>query len=501
MRTMLAITLAACAAGCKSQKVIEVETEIAAAKSRVAALEKKRQELTAELKRVQVERKTFGQQADEAALAKERLSAASFALAQKPLPDGIQLDEALRAKSPTLGKLAAAIVQRQLPCADPNEEEASDADGPNDCAAPPLDDSCDGVSETFTQSFSWSCQRLPASGKVPAAALCLSKAELAANDYPLNVPTTHVEGDVVRMAYEKGGRLIVADWPAPSQALYEPENWSELATCQAENENAQCVRSCDEKWGKLGGCDWGDDGYEGEGGEGEDEEPYELQAAREAAERAEREAQEARDELAYQECLHGCDPGHDEDSEEEPISRVALEYTGSPAPGLFQFKVKDPEGLDKSSPSHTLLLSFLALHDELGGDAPEPGEEDTVRELSTVLDVQKIIEGKVVDGQRVLAGLTLEDFPTAVRISMDGKAAPVELDLDQTCAFSEELKHARMQERCVVARAQREEQKAKAAAAAALKAAKLDGGVGGGVDAGAVAAAPPAAAADAGVKP
>lgn len=75
MRTMLAITLAACAAGCKSQKVIEVETEITAAKARVAGLDKKRQELTAELKRLQVERKTFGQQADEAALAKERLSA------------------------------------------------------------------------------------------------------------------------------------------------------------------------------------------------------------------------------------------------------------------------------------------------------------------------------------------------------------------------------------------------------------------------------------------
>jgi hypothetical protein len=499
MRTTLALSLLALvAAGCKSQKVIEVETEITAAKGRVASLEKKRQELTAELKRLQVERKMFGQQADEAALAKERLYAASFALAQQPLPDGIQLDEALREKSPTLGKLAAAIVQRQLPCADPDAEQPSDADGPSDCSAPPLIDSCDGVSETFTQSFSWRCQTLAANGKVPGVALCLSKAELATNDYPLDAPTSHLEGEVVRMAYEKAGRLMVADWPPPSRSIYEPENWAELATCHAENDNAQCIRSCDEKWGKVGGCDWGDDGYEGEGGDADgDEEPYELRAAREAAERAEREAQEARDELAYQECIAGC--GSPE-TEEEELTKLSLEYRSSPAPGLYQFAVKGQNEEGKVTESNTLLVSFLAMHDELAGDAEKP-EADTVGELTTVLNVRKIIEGKVADGQRVLAGLTLNDTPVAARISMDGKAPPVTLDLDQTCAFADETKNAQLQERCVVAKKQRDEQKAKAEALAAAEAAKKAARLDGGVDAGTVVATPTPASVDAGVKP
>ena len=499
MRTLLAMSIVL-VTSCKSQKVIEVETEIAAAKSRVAALDKKRQELTTDLKRLQIERKTFGQQADEAALARERLNAAYYALTQKPLPDGIQLDEALRAKSPTLGKLAAEIVQRQLPCID-ESDAPSDADGQGDCSPPPLADACEGVSETSTQAFAWNCKTLPANGKVPALALCLSRAELAASDYPPTVSTNHLEGDVVRMAYEKKGRLFVADWPPPSMALYEPENYAELATCQSENDNAQCVRTCDERWGKLGGCgDWGGDGYEGEGGDADgDEEPYELRAAREAAAREEREAQEARDELSYQECVAAC--GSPE-TEEEVISHVSLEYKSTPAPGLYQFAVKGQNEEGKATETNTLLISFMSVHDELAGNG-EPGEEDTVGDLNTVLNVRKIIEGKVTDGERVLAGLTTEDLPTAARITMDGTKPPVKLDLDQTCAFADELKNTLLQERCVVAKKQRDEQKAKdearVAAEAAKKAAKLDGGVG---DAGTVAVATPTpSTSDAGVTP
>lgn len=502
MRTLLAMSLVL-VTSCKSQKVIEVETEIAAAKGRVASLEKKRQELTSELKRLQVERKTFGQQADEAALARERLAAASWALAGKPIPDGIQLDEALRAKSPTLGKLAAAIVQRQLPCIDETAQQ-NEEDERSDCEPPPLDDACEGVSETLTQSFSWRCQQLPAKGKVPATALCFSKAELASSDYPLETPTTHIEADVVRMAYEKNGRLIVADWPPPAHELYEPANWSELATCQSENENAQCVRSCDTRWGKVGGCgDWGYDGYEGQQGEGDDEnpEPYELRAAREAAERAEREAQEARDELAYQECIAQC--GSPE-SEEEEIKQISLEYKSSPAPGLYQLAVKGQSDEGKATESTTLLVSFLAAHDEIAGSA-EPEKEDTVGDLSTVLAVRKIIEGKVTDGTRVLAGLTLNDQPTAARITMDGTVAPVALTLDETCTFADEIKNTQLQERCVVAKKQRDEQKEKAealaAAEAAKKAAKLDGGVDAGVVDAGVDAGPTPSTADAGVTP
>lgn len=490
MRTMLAVTLAAFVVqGCKSQKVIAAETELAAVKGRIATLEKRRQELTAESRKLQVERATFSQQSDEAALAKERLVAAGSVLRNEPIPDGVQLDEALRTKSPKLGALAASIVQRQLPCVDENATPEQD-EFQGDCSTPQLDDSCEGVSETSTQSFRWTCQQVAASGKTPAAALCLSSAELTDAAYPVAVETLHVEGDVVRMAFERRGRLVVADWPPPSLALYTPENWAELATCRSENEHSQCVRTCDERHGRLNnGCDDWADGYQGEGGDGEDEdtEPYELRAAREAAEREEREAVEARDEVKYQECLAGCETS--EDAEPEPIARVSLDYKRSPAPGLFQFDVGiDDE--DGGTPAHTLLISFPALHEELAGSEGATPEEDTVDELVTTLDVERLIEGKIVDGQRVLAGLTLQGTPVAARISMDGTKAPVLLELDEVCAFADDAKSTPLQQRCVVAKTQRDEAKAKAAAAAAKAAAR---------DAGTVTVT--AAAADAGVTP
>ena len=222
MRTMLAMTVVALtAAGCKSQKVIAVETEVAAAKARVATLEKRRQELTADSRTLQVERKTFTHQADEAALAKERLVAAGLALQGLPIPDGVLLDEALRAKSAKLGELAATIVQRQLPCIDPNAEKDAEADGP-DCSPPPLDDSCEGVAARSTQAFSWSCQDIVTSGKAPPTAVCLANADVAESAYPLDGPTDRLDADVVRLAFEKAGRLLVADWPPPNLEFYTP---------------------------------------------------------------------------------------------------------------------------------------------------------------------------------------------------------------------------------------------------------------------------------------
>jgi hypothetical protein len=248
-------------------------------------------------------------------------------------------------------------------------------------------------------------------------------------------------------------------------------------------------------------CDDWADSSEGEGGDqdGENTEPAELQAAREAAEREEREATEAREEVKYQECLAGCESGEEE--EPAPIARVSLDYKRSPAPGLFQFDVGIDDD-DGGTPAHTLVISFPALHDELAGTAGDPPEEDTVDDLITTLDVERLIEGKVVDGQRVLAGLTLQGTPVAARISMDGKKAPVTLELDEVCTFADETKNTKLQERCVVAKAQREELKAKQAAAAALiaaKAAQRDGGVDGGVDAGMATAK--AVVVDAGVTP
>jgi hypothetical protein len=161
-------------------------------------------------------------------------------------------------------------------------------------------------------------------------------------------------------------------------------------------------------------------------------------------------------------------------------------------------KGQNEEG--KATETNTLLISFTSVHDELAGNG-EPAEQDTVGELNTVLNVRKIIEGKVIDGERVLAGLTTEDYPVAARITLDGTKPPVQLDLDQTCAFAEELKHTQLQESCVTAKKQREERKAKEearlAAEAAKKAAKLDGGV----DAGTVVVAPTPSTTDAGVTP
>lgn len=470
---MLAVTCAVFAVqGCKSQKVLAVETELSAAKGRLATLEKRRQDLNAESRRLQVERKTFSHQADEAALAKERLFAAGLVLRGMPIPDGVQLDEALRAKSPKLGELAAAIVQRQLPCADPDAEPENEADGP-DCSPAPVADSCEGVDARTTQSLSWKCQAIVPTHQGPAAAVCVANAELAESLYPLSAPALHVEGDVVRLAFEKNGRLVVADWPPPDLELYRPQNWAELATCEAENSHAQCVRTCDERHGRLaGGCDdWGGDGDEG-GDSEEDTEPYELRAAREAAARAEAEAAQARDELAYQECLAGCETG--EDAEPEAVSRVSLQYKRSPAPGLFQFDVALAEE-DGGVPAHTVVISFPALHEALAGTAAPPGDDDTVRELATQLDVQRLIEGEVVEGKRIFAGLTQEGFPVGVRASVDGKTAPVDLELEDVCDFAEHRKDVVMVERCGVAKVEREKAKA-AAAAKAAKAAKADAG-------------------------
>jgi hypothetical protein len=487
MRTLLAITCAVFALpGCKSRQLLSVETDLAAAKGRLATLEKRRLELMAESRKLQVERQTLSQQADEASLARERLVGAGLALRKLPIPDGVLLDEALRAKSPKLGVLAASIVQRQLPCVDPEAEAPAGPDGPG-CEPPPLDDACLGVAERTIQSLEWSCQ-VVTTPNAPASAVCVATAELQESTYPLSAPTTRVQGDVVRLAFEKKGRLFVADWPSPQLDFYRPPNSAELATCQAENDHAQCIRSCDERHGRLvSACgDWGDDGAEGPQGDDENPEPYEVRAAREAAERAEREAERARDELSYQECLASCEGGSE--TSPEPIARIEVSYQRSPAPGVFQFEVA-LAGEDGGVPPHTLLLSFPALLEELSAGVT-PLTADTVLELSTELDVGKLLEGKPVDGQQLLGGVTPDGVPVAVRIALDGKSTPTPLDLDAVCDFAEQVQNAPMREACAVAKARRDEANAKAQAKAAQRAAKADAG-----------APPPDAGADAGGAP
>ena len=104
--------------------------------------------------------------------------------------------------------------------------------------------------------------------------------------------------------------------------------------------------------------------------------------------------------------------------------------------------------------------------------------------LDTVLDVEHLLEGKVLDGGRIFAGVSLAGLPVGVRASVDGKTPPAALDLDEVCAFGEALKAGAMLQPCVGARAQRDDARARAAA----KAAKADAGgpplEGGAVDAG-----------------
>ena len=486
MRRMLALTCAVLAVqGCKSQKVIAVETELVAAKARLAALDKRRQELDAESRKLQVERKTFTQQADEAALARARVGAASYVLQGLPIPDGIQLDEALRAKSAKLGALAAAIVQRTLPCADPDQEtETSPEMDVSHCAVPELVNPCDGVEARNTQEFKWGCEAIVGAGKGPATAVCVASAQLDDSAYPISTPTVHLQADVLRLAFEKKGRLVVADWPPPSYDLYRPSNWSELASCAKEFDNLSCVRECDTVHGRLtSGCnDWEDgSGPDGSSETEEDPEPYDLRAARVAAANAAAEAERARDELSYQECLATCGGGAE--PEPAPIARLELTYSRSPAPGLFQFDVK-VEDEDGGVPPRTLLISFPALHAELAGEGQTVPEKDGVVELATVLDVEKLFEGPVAEGKRILAGFTPEAVPVGARVSIDGKTPPEILELDAVCDFGAQLKNKRFAALCVTAKAKQEVARVNAEAARAkaeAAKAKADAGVDAGV--------------------
>lgn len=450
MRSSIAALALLAVAGCKSEKLKAVETDLEAARLRVAALDKKRLELTAKSKQLQLTRKTYAQQADEAELARVRLNGATFVLSGGTIPDSLLLDEAMRAKSPELGTLAAKIVQRQLPCVDP-DAPGEEPDGP-DCSPPPLDDACEGVDERVYQPFAWSCPAV-VTEQGPATAVCTSPVEMASSEYPLFTTTDKVNGVVVRLAFESKGRLVVGDWPTPKLDYYYPTNDDELATCRASNDSMQCVRACDEKFQRLpGGCDdWAGDGYDGEGGE-ESEEPAELREARRAAAEAELEAGRARDEVAYQECLVGCGDG-EIDLENDPVADMSLEFKKAPAPGVFQFAAKVPKS-DGGVSNRAVLLSFPAFFEAKAGTL-ELGDKDTVRDLSYEFETEHLIEGPVADGKRVYAGMTPEDTIAVMEVSLDGSEAPQWLGVDEGCAFAEKMKNKDLIRGCKAAQDER----------------------------------------------
>ncbi|MCC6336617.1 MAG: hypothetical protein IT380_21840 [Myxococcales bacterium] len=441
MRLGLAAVLLLALSACASKELLDAEAELAATRARLAALEKRRSELTAKQQARRVSRAALAQQADDAELARVRLLAALTALDEGKVPDHLLLDEAMRAKDPTLDALAAQVVQRQLPCVDEAGEPPAEQTWYGGCAAPPPEDACEGVEVRVRQRFEWDCSELIARAGFPTAAFCTAVAEWDSRVVPdLSGASDRIVGQLIRIAFEKDGHLFVRDWPPPSVDLYEPPNTLALEACAATNEAEQCTRRCDESFGRVG-C--GPDGGEGEYEEsdGEEVENPELPAAREAAARAEAEAQRAREELEYQQCLDTC--RGDDDAEHPPMLELLnFTFTTSPAPGVFALQARHLLADSEEVPDQlrTLVLHHPDFVTSAQGTLSAPAE-DTVKELVELLDV---VDLEVVpEGASVLvAGLDRNQL-VAVRAWLDGKQAPAAVDAEEACRLLEERPKAR----------------------------------------------------------
>jgi hypothetical protein len=451
----LALAVTVTVAGCKSQKVVQAEIELAAAKARVATLDKKRKDLTDELKRTEVARRTFAQQADEAEVAKQRLVSAGLVLHGDPVPDSVLLEDALRTKSPKLGALAASIVQRQLPCVEDKAGDAPDeqpdegeGDGYN-CSPPELEDACVGVLEETVQSFKWECPAVVKAQGARPVAVCLAQGVWRSDTWEgVSYPTTQTDNQVIRLALVNKNRLFVSDFPKPSMALYRPHNDEELATCAAENEDAQCIRKCDTDFGRLENtCErYGDYGDEGPDYDDSEENP-DVAAARRAAEQADAEAARAREELQYQECLARCARSPDE---REPEAVVGLRYTLTEDryPGVFIFEVDYDSGEADGGalPSQVVVLGLDDALTEVT-DPEAASEDDTMGEVAWLLHVKTLQKHETPEGL-VLFGEAPNGAIDAVLISKSGKAAPRPLSAVEACAAVPVAKQGPIASKC-----------------------------------------------------
>lgn len=423
--------------GCTSQKLLDTQAEIAGAKARIASLQKRRAELDAKRKELLASKETLSQQADRAELERQRLWAALAVLNGGQVPDGIRLDEAMRAKDPKLDALAAEIIQRQLPCDDgAAAEEDEEHEHYDECGPPPLDDACEGVEKRTNQTLSWSCSDFVTGAGVPPAVICTAGATWESRIVPeIGGGDGDVDTQLVRIAFEKNGHVYVRDWPPPSVDLYRPPNTGPLAACEAENATAQCVRSCDEKYGRAGGCGDGyGDYYEGEHEDEENPDPPELIEARRAAAEAEAQAESARNELAYQECLAPCHA--DEEVPESPLPKsVDLSFAMSPAVGVFVFDVKEQD-LNEADAGVVETRSIVLEHPDLfeAASGKLEGEENTVAALTAILDVEHLQIGEPSNGTVTLAGLD-RDKVAGVKVAVDGKTPSATLSADDACGF------------------------------------------------------------------
>lgn len=458
--------------GCKSERLKTTEAELAAAKARVATMDTRRADMVKELNTIEGARRKAAKDADATEYAITRLSGALQVLDGKPVPDGLLLDDALKSKSPELGRLAATIVQRQLPCVSDDEQSDEPEDQRDGCEPPPPPDACEGVPPRTVQDFSWSCVALDERKGAPTVAICSS------------MLSGHEVG-ALRLAFLHQGRIIVGDYPAPSVELYQPENVSEISACNDANAVSSCESTCDSRFGHndcydpYEGIDYGNRGDDDD----DNDESAELRAARIAAQEAAATAEYAAGELAYQECRAGCASTPEEEAEVLPSE---FDYVDTIAPGVFQFRNRTGPDADGGYDEGDAIISFPTYNQVLADNFET--DEDDVQGLSLELySDEGIVTDKPADGALLMAGYHAPNV-TGIKVFLDGKTPVSTLSTADTCAFVERMKNKRLIELCTKQLAEETERAEKRAAAAARADAGIaDAGVpafDGGVDAG-----------------
>lgn len=275
---------------------------------------------------------------------------------------GYQFDKAVESKdTDTVVSLAHDACQavRRCTAAEAPEEPGEEPSGCGACDVEPYVDACANVPETISAAPSWTCDTFIEHAHAPTVAFCTARIHHPAdsNHSLAGLPT---ELALIRAVYVDQGHAWVADFPVPSQQLFNPRNTEALEECQQQTALNRCRHECDvsfDRYQNPCGCEG--DGYEGYGdgpgyeGETEPEDiPENVREAREAAARAEAEAQaaeaaaeQARQELRYQECLSNCEPASGEGPPGEEygaqLQSVDMEVRleSSPAPGVFLVQV------------------------------------------------------------------------------------------------------------------------------------------------------------------
>ncbi|MGV3623876.1 MAG: hypothetical protein ACO1OB_23870 [Archangium sp.] len=453
--------------GCKSEKLKNTETELAAAKARVATMDTRRADMVKELTTIESSRRKAARDADATEYAIARLNGALLVLDGKPVPDGLLLDEAHKAKPPELGRLAATIVQRRLPCAD---DETDAEESGDECTIPPVPDACEGVPERTVQDFSWSCDTLLKHTGGPTIAVCTS------------LLTSDENVGAVRLAFLHEERVIVGDYPQPSTELYQPYNTSERDACTEENSTASCEASCDSKYGRGYSCYdpyEGGDGYIPEEDMREADEHPELTAARIAAADAERASREADEEVQYQECRAGCTSEPVEPTERLPSG---FDYVATIAPGVIHLHNQTGPDADGGFVEGDALISFPAYNSVLAGDFETDKDDVEGLELELYSDDGFVMDTPA-DGAVLIAGHS-GPHVSAVQVFLDGKKQVRSLPTAEACEFVQRMKNQQLSALCTK---QLADEAARAARLAAADAGVADAGVpvfDGGVDAG-----------------